>query len=443
METTFTIPLELNNELANNDAVALQEVMKIFLELNQNVGTDSNDTAVTIEVADVHVEDVVPRSTAGNGETVTEDEIDNRIGEDSMIAVEVTPVTSEVAAKLRIVCNVYPYRPYIADPGFQFVPRLLSGFPGDYQPFLDHLARSSSTFMRPDQDPDAQTRSSQPPVSVASAVTASESTATTSSSFWEQILYNKAMFIGIIVGASLLSVMILLSIILIRRRRYNDEFGGGDEVDGEIDERPTMFYDNDGNQVIMASKGQGYKYATSAPTPTNVSWRKHVRENSTRSKKTFSTFSPKGVFPKDTMNETDERQRWEETMQQEQLQEQQRRQHEWEHQQIGGFAANRFGDSNSVQGLVIKTAESDDKKNKGHNVSKATGMPILASMKPLSLGKEDKDAAAMNNKPPATPRRYFRLEGNSNKLATNAPDPPSHQRHESALYQKKKMQGFL
>lgn len=449
--------------------------MKTFLELNQKVGVDSKDSAVTIEVAGVYVEEVVPRSITGDakrarsrmmkskkskqsgsedGGEESEDGVDWRnsgdsIREDNTIAAALdTPVTSEVAAKLRIACNVYPHRPHVVDPGFQFVPRLLGGFASDFQPFLDHLARSSGTFTQPDFDPEVQERYVQPSqIPAASTAASTDATTTTPSpSIWNQIFDNKGLFIGIVVGASVF-VMLLLSIIIISWRRHThtrNYYDGGDDdesnaMDGEKEERPTVFYDNDGNEVYMTSKGQGYRHAASAPTPTNASWRQHVNAaNSTRSKKTFSVFSPKGVFPDDIENEAY-------AMHQEQLKEERRR-HEWEEQQIGGSFA-KFNDNSSVQELVVNTEDSAgvdgvgsdselSKKNKGHN-------GLLLAMKPIALGKdsstrrEDPTGAVVSSKlPPTTPRKYVRLDGDKNQLAP--PDPPSHPRHASALQGKKR-----
>mmetsp|Transcript_10303 Transcript_10303/g.20637 ORF Transcript_10303/g.20637 Transcript_10303/m.20637 type:complete len:613 (+) Transcript_10303:1449-3287(+) len=474
METTFTIPLELNNNLTGGDAVVVQEVMKTFLELNQKVGADSKASAVVIEVAGVHVEEVVPRSTTGGikrarsrmmkskkskqGGEESEDGVDSRSGgdsfaeDDSIIAVLDAPVTSEVSAKLRIICNVSPHRPHVVDPGFQFVPRLLGGFASDFQPFLDHLARTSATFKQQDFDPEVQERFVQPSqIPAASTAASSDATTTTPSpSIWNEMLDNRGLFIGIIVGASAF-VMLLLSIIIIRwrththSRNYNDADHDDESnaMDGEKRERPTVFYDNDGNEVYMTSKGQGYRHAVSAPTPTNASWRQHVNAaNSTRSKKTFSVFSPKGVFPDGIESEAH-------AMHQEHLKEERRR-HEWEEQQIGGsFAAPKFNDNSSVQELVINTEDSAgvdgigsdselSKKNKGHTA-------LLSVMTPIALGKDNgirtsrqdpTEAMVRSKLPPTTPRKYVRLDGDKNQLPP--PDPPSHPRHASALQRKKK-----
>ena len=446
------------------------------------VDANNRDSGVTIEVSSITVEEITLRSTGANGkrargrrvegekpkmsnssqDRVVENSVyeDNDFisskdyGEQSIHAVNVTGKqgTFEVAAKLRILCNVYPYRPHVVDPAFQLVPRLLGGFAGDFQPFLGHLARTSGTFTQPESFSDVEERSVQPQPSAAIRTPAATKTATPS--IWHQMYDNKVLFISVIVGASAFLLIFLSAFIIIRRRtltRNNcvdneDDANGGDCDDCDIVEAI------DGEEVYMTSKGRGYKHAISAPTPTNASWRQQMESaSSTKSKKMFGVRSPKDIFPDGTDSEAY-------AMRQEQIREEQRR-HDWEGQQIGGFVTGtRFNDNSSLQELVIKTNHSasthsggNDNDNDNDNgngngkgnlngVCKASGKgqkKLLAAMKPTSLGRErckqDPTGAVQCKQSPATPRTYVRLD-------VDPPDPPpSHPRHAATL-QRKKMQ---
>ena len=56
--------------MTGDDAIIVQDIMKTFLRLNQRLGADNVGSNVTIEVADVLVEDIIPRSPKGDGEVV-------------------------------------------------------------------------------------------------------------------------------------------------------------------------------------------------------------------------------------------------------------------------------------------------------------------------------------------------------------------------------------
>ena len=386
MATTFTIPLELNNDMTGDDAIIVQDIMKTFLRLNQRLGADNVGSNVTIEVADVLVEDIIPRSSKGDGEGVRErrmkksssneskkskqggeedvgyddgisgaDGIDSRIDDSSPTAAL---VTAEIAAKVRIACNVYPHRPLDVDPGFEFVHRLLGGFAfGDFESFLYQLSSSSSTFSSPvteeqqiirgnvdaeavesevigngstnedDPEPEVATRNdttgttttpadeeasqtkgkgkkkkkqsseevsaarSESTVAAATSIDpVSVSTGENSTNWWDFDL-NKPVVIGAIVGASMLVLLTISAVIIQTRRRRRIRTQEELFEFDDREERPTIFYDEQGQQVIMAPRGSD-RYVMSAPTPTNAMWKKQA--SSTRPKKGYA-FSPEGI----------------------------------------------------------------------------------------------------------------------------------------------------
>ena len=430
MTTTFTIPLELNNDMTGGDAIIVQDIMKTFLRLNQRLGADNVGSNVTIEVSDVLVEDIIPRSSMGDGEGVRERRMkksssneskkskqggEEDVGYDDGISgadgIESTSriddssptaalVTAEIAAKVRIACNVYPHRPLDVDPGFEFVPRLLGGFAsGDFESFLYQLSSSSSTFSsaveeeqqiirgnvdaeavesevidngstnEDDPEPEVATRNdttgttttpadeeasqtkgkgkrrkkkSEEEVSAArsgstvAAATSIEpvsvSTGENSTNWWNFDL--NPVDIGAIVGASML-VLLTISAVIIqtrRRRRIRTQEEADEFDDGE--ERPTIFYDEQGQQVIMAPRGSD-RHVMSAPTPTNAMWRKQASSN--RSKKGYA-FRPEGIGSPSRYAFSPEgppshmRKEWAD-LQQEQQKEEQRRM-EWDQQRM-------------------------------------------------------------------------------------------------------------
>ena len=517
MTTTFTIPLELYNDMTGDDAIIVQDIMKTFLRLNQRLGADNVGSNVTIEVSDVLVEDIIPRSSMGDGEGVRERRMkksssneskkskqggEEDVGYDDGISgadgIESTSriddssptaalVTAEIAAKVRIACNVYPHRPLDVDPGFEFVPRLLGGFAsGDFESFLYQLSSSSSTFSSPvteeqqiirgnvdaeavesevidngstnedDPEPEVATRNdttgttTTPPDEEASktkgkgkkrkkksdeevsaarsgstvaAATSIEpvsvSTGENSTNWWNFDL-NKPVVIGAIVGVAML-VLLTISAVIIqtrRRRRIRTQEEADEFDDGE--ERPTIFYDEQGQQVIMAPRGSD-RHVMSAPTPTNAMWRKQV--SSTQSKKRYA-FSPEGIGSPSRYAFSPEgppshmRKQWAD-LQQEQQKEEQRRM-EWEQQimMAGDFASNDNACDSSVVGLVVRDKDTPPKEKCRKNYN-SRSLPTLGA-----------GTFGQGKAPPTTPRRsYLHLNSGVRSPSSNAPEPPSHPRN--------------
>lgn len=519
MATVFTIPLELNNGITGTDAKAMQDIMKRFLQLNQKFGADNVGANVTIEVSDVHVDEIIPRSPSSSTTTATGEEgpvvrerrmkktssssskskqggergvnekemdigdIGNRIESSPTVSI----VTSEVVARVRISCNVYPHRPLEIDPGFQFVPRLLGGFAaGDFESYLYQLASSSSTFASPareeeqiigdstnnadvgtgdefdidsiDGDETIQQKkkekakksqkttaddvSDQLSARTGSVAAATEQTSVSTSDapihWWDHVMNNKALFIGAIVGVSMLVMLVISAAIIgIRRRRRNRDV---DEFEDSA-ERPTIFYDEEGRQVIMAPRGPD-RYVMSAPTPTNAMWKKQA--SSTRSKKRYA-FSPKGIVDDDSPSGRDNKElsqqekQWQ-SLQLEQMNEEQRRD-DWEQQQIAGaFPSNKANCDSSVVGLVVN-AHDDKPNNNGANSTpkeKSRGNYNSRSIPVFGTGM-----FGGQKQPPTTPRRsYFHLDsGGVGSPMSNAPNPPSHPRNALAMQRKQQQQG--
>jgi hypothetical protein len=507
MATIFTIPLELNNNLTATDAQAMQIVMKAFLQRNQIYGEDNAGAKVTIVVSDVHVDEIIPRSSlTGDGgverrmkkassspksskkskqggdqgvnrEDVEADDIGNRV--DSSPAVSV--VTSEVAAKIRILCNVFPHRPLEVDPGFEFVPRLLGGFAaGDFEPFLYQLASSSGTFASPRREEEqivgdstnhaetyqgdefnnaitseektgeekksqkgkgkkAQKKkggvSEKASARSGSIAAATEQTSPNASDESVQS-WDKGLTFGVIVGVAMV-VVLLVSAAIIRRKRNNVD---DDEFEGSA-ERPTIFYDEEGRQVIMAPRGSD-RYVPSAPTPTNAVWKEQAKQaSSTRSKKRYA-FSPKGIVDDDSRSEKSREMSRQEkqwgVLQQDQMKELERTDN-WEQQQLAGsFPSKNSACDSSVVGLVVNAQDDGPDNNNGANNSvkeKRRGNYNSRLLPSLRAGKFGGQIPTFGTgmfgeqkPPPITPRRrsYFHLDSRGGSPASNAPQPPSH-----------------
>ena len=494
--------------------------MKRFLQLNQRFGAENVDANVTIEVSDVHVDEIIPRSsssataTGDEGPVVRErrmkkspsssskskqgderdaneedmdigaDDIGNRIESSPTVSI----ITSEVAARVRISCNVYPHRPLEVDPGFQFVPRLLGGFAaGDFESYLYQLASSSSTFASPaseeekiigdstnraddvevdeidsdsidgdetlekknkgkgkkSQEMTANDVGDQLSARTESIAAATEQTSSNTGDdpahWWNYVVNNKALFIGAIVGVSMLVMLVISAAIIgIRRRRRNsrdvDEFEGSEE-------RPTIFYDEEGRQVIMAPRGPD-RYVMSAPTPTNAMWKKQA--STTRSKKRYA-FSPKGIVDDDSPSGrrdnkalSQQEKQWQD-LQFEQMNEQQRRDN-WEEQQIAGaFPSNKTNCDSSVVGLVVHAQDDEEPNNNDSNVTpkeKSRGKYNSRSIPVFGTGM-----FGGQKPPPTTPRRsYFHLDSGVGSPMSNAPEPPSHPRNALAMQRKQQQQ---
>ena len=551
--------------MTGDDATAVQDIMKTFLRQNQRFGADNVGSNVTIEVFDVLVEDIIPRSSMGDGEGVRErrmkksssneskkskqgggedigaDDIESRIDDSSPTAAL---VTSEIAAKVRIACNVYPHRPLDVDPGFEFVPRLLGGFAsGDYESFLYQLSSSSSTFSSPVTEEQQILRGNVNAEAVESEVigngsadedspepevaTRNDSTGTTTTptddetsqtkgkgkkkkkqsgeeeassarsgntvaaaaiepvsvnteenpTNWWDFDWNEPVAIGAIVGVSIL-VLLTVSAAITRRRRRNRMQEEADEFDNR-EERPTIFYDEQGRQVIMAPRGSD-RYVMSAPTPTNAMWKKQA--SSTRSKKRYA-FSPEGIGSPSHKSQPEKQ--WVDLQQQQQKEEQRRiewdqqkmmagreepkefnpnsmsapgagvgvntdralrelkkfasdeesrgfsptnggnlsgqNRMEWDQQIMMGddFASNEAACDSSVVGLVVRDKDTPPKEKSRRSYSHSRSLPTLGA-----------GTFGQGKAPPTTPRRsYFHLNGGVRSPSSNAPDPPSHPRN--------------
>ena len=236
----------------------------------------------------------------------------------------------------------------------------------------------------------------------------------------------------------LVMLVISAAIIGIRRRRRNsrdvDEFEGSEE-------RPTIFYDEEGRQVIMAPRGPD-RYVMSAPTPTNAMWKKQA--SSTRSKKRYA-FSPKGIVDDDSPSGrrdnkalSQQEKLWQD-LQCEQMNEQQRRDN-WEEQQIAGaFPSNKANCDSSVVGLVVHAQDDEEPNNNDSNVTpkeKSRGKYNSRSIPVFGTGM-----FGGQKPPPTTPRRsYFHLDSGVGSPMSNAPEPPSHPRNALAMQRKRQQQ---
>ena len=509
--------------------------MKQFLQLNQRFGADNAGANVTIEVSDVHVDEIIPRSSSSVtatgeepegpvvrerrmkksssssskskqggkqdvNEKVMDIEADGDIGNRIESSPTVSIVTSEVVARIHISCNVYPHRPLEIDPGFQFVPRLLGGFAaGDFESYLYQLASSSSTFASPareeeqiigdstnnadvvevdeidsnssidgdetfrekkkkgkgkkSQETTANNVSDQVSArtGTGSIAAATEETSPNTNDetlpntgdnpvhWWDHVMDNKVLFIGALAGVSML-VMLVISAAIIgtRRRRRNRERGEFKESE----ERPTIFYDEQGRQVIMAPRGPN-RHVISAPTPTNAMWKKQA--SSTRSKKRYAS-SPKGIVDDDSPSERDnktlhvhvsqQQMQWQD-LQFEQTNEQQRWDN-WEEQQIAGALSSN--NDSSVVGLVIHAQDGEGPSNYSGTTTpkeKSRGKYNSRSIPVFGTGI----FGGQKKPPPTTPRRsYFHLDSGIGSPKSNAPDPPSHPRNALAMQRKQPQQ---
>ena len=319
METTFVVPLEINSAqpfLNRGDTQLLEKAMMTFLGLNQSTTspTGREGRSISIEISDVSVIEIIPREMMANGEhgrelkapdsnmedkdeegdeqelnggerekTITALQINenidlgnitmlregSHIGQDEtdeLIMSSYSPKT-EIVVRLRIACHISPFQPTAVDTSFQFVPRVLGGFPGYYGHLLGHLAKASATFTSPfDNDIVEEVlrvspRSMTPPVMVENSTTSTQRNNSSSIS--------NAAIVTAAVGSVAIAIYILSFTIVIRSRRHDAIYdGNGANEDGNVLNPIPR------NIKPVIDFGL-FKY-TSPASPTNAHWRRQV-----------------------------------------------------------------------------------------------------------------------------------------------------------------------